>query len=149
MLGVVFGVGSVVAMLAVGLTAVSAENTHQFGSPNCALAGEVGALEAVRLTLSPAGGTGRHFMAHFGEPAAKAVVLGLGHVGRGALRTLLGLGVRTVGLDIAAGARKAAAMAHYNAPLTVGDVSELADHLADADMIINCVLCPSTAATIC
>lgn len=129
-------------MLEAGLTAFSAENTHRHGSPNCALAGEVGALEAVRLTLSPAGGTGRHFMAHFGEPAAKAVVLGLGHVGRGALRTLLGLGVRTVGLDIDAGARKAAAMDHYNAPLTVGDVSELADHLADADMIINCVLWP-------
>jgi alanine dehydrogenase len=128
-------------MLEAGLTAFSAENTHRHGSPNCALAGE-SALEAVRLTLAPAGGTGRHFMAHFGEPAAKAVVLGLGHVGRGALRTLLGLGVRTVGLDIDAGARKAAAMDHYNAPLTVGDVSELADHLADADMIINCVLWP-------
>ncbi|MCK9239086.1 NAD(P)-dependent oxidoreductase [Desulfocurvus sp.] len=129
-------------MLEVGLTAFSAENTHRHGSPNCALAGEVGALEAVRLTLSPAGGTGRHFMAHFGEPAAKAVVLGLGHVGRGALRTLLGLGVRTVGLDIDPGARKAAALDHHKDPLTVGDIGELGEHLADADMIINCVLWP-------
>lgn len=126
--------------LEVGLAAVSAENTHQFGSPNCALAGEVGALEAVRLCLAPHNGTGRHFMGHFGEAPLKAVVLGLGNVGRGALRVLLGLGVEVVALDVFAGARRAAQLDWHDRRLLVDDVSALPDHLATADVVINCVL---------
>jgi alanine dehydrogenase len=130
--------------LSVGLTAVAAENTHRFGSPNCALAGELGAFEAVRLCLAPYGGTGRHFMSHFGEDSLKAVVLGLGNVGRGALRTLLSLGCRVVGLDIFEGARKAAAMDWHDRRLTVGDLPELENHLEDLDVLVNCVLWPKS-----
>ena len=129
-------------LLSAGLVAVSAENTHPFGSPNCALAGEVGAFEGVRLCLAPQGGVGRHFMSHFGEPALTAVVIGLGHVGRGCLRTLLGLGARVVGLDISAGARKAARMDWYKENLIIDDVSALEQHLYSADLILNCVLWP-------
>lgn len=130
------------ALLAAGLTAFSAENTHQFGSPNCALAGEVGALEAVRLTLAPYGGTGRHFMRHFGAEAALAVVVGLGNVGRGALRTLVGLGVRVAALDVWEGARKAVRMDYYDKNVVVDDVSALESYVYDADMVVNCVLWP-------
>lgn len=129
-------------LLEAGVTAISAENTHPFGSPNCALAGEVGAFEGIRLCLAPHGGTGRHFMGHFGEAPLTALVIGLGHVGRGALRTLLGLGARAVGLDISPGARKAAAMDWYRHPLTVDDVGALEQYLYDADLILNCVLWP-------
>ena len=129
-------------LLEAGTTGISAENTHPFGSPNCALAGEVGAFEGVRLCLAPQGGTGRHFMAHFGEDSLKAVVIGLGHVGRGALRTLLTLGCRVVGLDINPGARKAAKMDWSKEQLVVDDVNALEKHMYDADMIINCVLWP-------
>ena len=128
--------------LQVGLTAISAENTHSFGSPNCVLAGEVGALEAVRLCLATYGGTGRHFMGHFGEPALKALVLGLGNVGRGAVRTLLGLGATVIGLDVFEGARKAAALDWHDRNLLVGDVAELECHLEDVDAVVNCVLWP-------
>ena len=131
------------ALLQAGTTAISAENTHPFGSPNCPLAGEVGAFEGVRLCLAPQGGTGRHFMAHFGEEALKAVVIGLGHVGRGCLRTLLGLGTRVVGLDISPAARKAARMDWYKeASLVVDDVSALENYVYDADLVLNCVLWP-------
>ncbi len=129
-------------LLKAGTTAVAAENTHPFGSPNCALAGEVGAFEGVRLCLAPQGGTGRHFMAHFGEDSLKAVVIGLGHVGRGCLRTLFGLGVRVVGLDIAPGARKAAKMDWYQQPFVVDDIASLENHIYDADLVLNCVLWP-------
>ncbi|MCR9214203.1 MAG: alanine dehydrogenase [Proteobacteria bacterium] len=129
-------------LLDVGLTAIAAEDTHQFGSPNCPLAGEVGAFAGVQLSLAQNGGTGRHFMAHFGAPTAKAIVIGLGHVGRGALRTLLSLGVDVVGLDINPGARKQAALDWHQANLTVGDIPDLEDHLTDADMIFNCVMWP-------
>ncbi|WP_373087965.1 alanine dehydrogenase [Sneathiella sp.] len=129
-------------LMKVGLIAISAEDTHQFGSPNCPLAGEVGAFEGVRLSLATHGGTGRHFMAHFGAPAAKAIVLGLGHVGRGALRTLISLGVEVVGLDISPGARKQAELDWHNTSFRAAPITDLADHLADADMIFNCVMWP-------
>ena len=75
-------------MLEVGLTAIAAEETHPYGSPNSALAGEVGAFEGLRLVFAPHGGSGRHFLNHYGAPAAEALVIGLGGVGQGALRTL-------------------------------------------------------------
>lgn len=129
-------------LLEVGLAAVSAENTHRFGSPNCPLAGEVGALEAIRLCMAPYGGTGRHFMAHFGEEALKALVLGLGNVGRGALRVLLGLGASVVGLDVFEGARRNALLDWHGGNLTVDDISALPRYLPEADVVINCVLWP-------
>ncbi|USG61182.1 hypothetical protein NBZ79_18660 [Sneathiella marina] len=129
-------------LLKVGLTAIAAEDTHQFGSPNCPLAGEVGAFEGVRLSLAHHGGTGRHFMSHFGAPVSKAIVLGLGHVGRGALRTLLSLGVEVVGLDINPGARKQASLDWHNAHFRADDIANLHDYLGAADMIFNCVMWP-------
>lgn len=129
-------------MLEVGLSAISAENTHEKGSPNCPLAGEIGALEGVRLCLAPHGGTGRHFMPHFGAPALKAVVLGLGMVGQGALRTLIGLRASVVGLDISERARFHTQLQYSDADFRAADISTLPDHLADADLIVNCVLWP-------
>ena len=127
-------------LLEVGLTAIAAEDTHQWGSPNCPLAGEIGALEGVRLVLASHGGSGRHFMSHFGADPARAIVIGLGGVGRGALRTLLGLGLSVVGLDISAVARKEAALTWHDRALQVDHVDALPRYLADADLICNCVL---------
>jgi alanine dehydrogenase len=129
-------------LLKVGLAAISAENTHRFGSPNCPLAGEVGALEGVRLCMAPYGGTGRHFMAHFGEGSLKALVLGLGNVGRGALRVLLSLGASVVGLDVFEGARRNAILDWHGGNLTVDDISTLPQYLPEVDVVINCVLWP-------
>ncbi len=127
-------------LLEVGLVAIAAEETHEFGSPNSVLAGEIGALEGVRLVLAPHGGTGRHFMGHFGAPAAKALVLGLGGVGRGALRTLLGLGLSAVGLDVSRGARREAMFTWHKQDFRAFDISELPAHLEEADLVVNCVL---------
>jgi len=129
-------------MLSVGLTAIAAEDTHQYGSPNCPLAGEVGAFEGVRLCLSPHGGSGRHFMPHFGAPALKAVVLGLGAVGSGALRTLLRLGCSVTGLDINQASRMSAEVNWAGSDFTTANTDALPGLLADTDLFINCVLWP-------
>ena len=129
-------------MLAVGLTAIAAEETHPFGSPNSALAGEVGAFEGLRLVFAPHGGSGRHFLNHYGAPPAEAIVIGLGGVGQGALRTLLKLGVRVRAFDIDPGARRRTLMQWEDSPLAVFDISELGNHLELADVIFNCVLWP-------
>lgn len=127
-------------LIEVGLTAIAAEDTHEFGSPNSVLAGEIGALEGVRLVLAPHGGTGRHFMAHFGAPAATALVFGLGGVGRGALRTLLGLGMSVIAFDVSPGARREAQLVWHKHRFRALDISEVGAHLADADLLVNCVL---------
>jgi alanine dehydrogenase len=79
-------------------------------------------------------------MGHFGAAPARAVVLGLGRVGRGALRTLLGLGLSVVGLDVHADARRTAALDWCRADFRADDIANLAEHLPDADMVFNCVL---------
>jgi alanine dehydrogenase len=131
-------------LLEVGLVAIAAEETHPFGSPNSVLAGEIGALEAVRLLMAPHGGTGRHFMAHFGAPAAKALVLGLGGVGRGALRTLLGLGLSVFAFDVSAHARRESEFTWCKQDFTALPVEAFAQHLPTADMVVNCVLWDKT-----
>jgi alanine dehydrogenase len=127
-------------LLEVGLVAIAAEETHEYGSPNSVLAGEVGAFEGVRLVLAPHGGTGRHFMRHFGAAPAFAVVIGLGGVGRGALRTLLGLGLTVVGLDISAAAQKEAALTWYDRGFSADTIERLSEYLGQADLVVNCVL---------
>lgn len=127
-------------LLEAKLIAIAAEDTHELGSPNSVLAGEVGALEGARLVLSPHGGSGRHFMPHFGAPATRAVVLGLGGVGRGALRTLLGLGIAVVGLDVNAAARRDAQLQWCRSDFIADHIDALALYLKEADLVLNCVL---------
>lgn len=129
-------------LLAKKVASISAEDTHEDGSPNCPLAGEIGAFEGIRLCMAPHKGTGRHFMEHFGAPPLKAVVIGLGAVGQGALRTLLRLGCSVVGLDIVSRARKSTELTWASYNYRSDDVSNLRQHLGDADLIVNCVLWP-------
>jgi alanine dehydrogenase len=127
-------------LLEVGLIAIAAEDTHAAGSPNSPLAGEVGALEGVRLCLAPHGGGGRHFMPHYGAPALKALVIGLGGVGQGALRTLTRLGASVVAFDIASAARQRTELTFAGCDLATEDVTALPGHLPEADLVVNCVL---------
>ena len=124
------------------IASVSAEDTHEDGSPNCPLAGEIGAFEGVRMCMAPHNGTGRHFMEHFGAPALKAVVIGLGAVGQGCLRTLLRLGCSVTGLDIVSRTQKSTALTWASFDYKSDDVANLSTHLPDADLIVNCVMWP-------
>ena len=126
------------------LTAIAAEEIHQYGSPNCPLAGEIGALEGLRLTLASHGGTGRHFFSHYGAPATTAIVIGLGGVGRGALRTLLSLGVKVRGFDNYPGTLFKSELDWPQDNFSTHSLSELESLLPDADMIVNCVLWDKT-----
>lgn len=126
------------------LTAISAEEIHQYGSPNCPLAGEIGALEGLRLTFACHGGSGNHFLPHYGAPTCKAIVIGLGGVGRGALRTLLSLGVEVLGFDSFAGALFKTKLDWPTQKFSTHSLDELEALLPQADMIVNCVLWDKT-----
>ncbi|MGD9637548.1 MAG: alanine dehydrogenase [Alphaproteobacteria bacterium] len=121
------------------LTAISAEETHEFGSPNCTLAGEVGAFEGIALTLANRGGCGRHFMRHFGAKPTRVVVIGLGAVGQGALRTTLNLGCSVRGFNLSFFPCKQANLTWHKYDFKALGMDKLHDYLFDCDVIINCV----------
>lgn len=126
------------------VTSIAAEEIHQYGSPNCPLAGEIGALEGLRLSLACHGGSGHHFFGHFDAPASRAIVIGLGGVGQGVLRTLLGLGVRVMGFDSYPGTLFKTKLNWPCDHFSVHDLNELGTVLPDADMVFNCVLWDKT-----
>ena len=129
-------------LLEIGLTAIAAEETHANGSPNSVLAGEIGAFEGIRLCLAPHGGPGRHFTPRYGAPALKAVVIGLGMAGAGALNTLFGLGASVIGLDVDEDARSRSQLKWAGTDFTAGDIDALAGCLPEVDLLVNCVLWP-------
>ena len=124
------------------LVAIAAEDCHEFGSPNCALAGEVGAFEGIRLCFAPHGGSGRHFYGHFGSSPIKAAVIGLGNVGRGALRVLLSLGIDVVGYDISDGIRYRTEQDWDHRNFSTRHINDFATDMVEYDLIVNCVLWP-------
>ena len=123
-------------------TAIAAEDTHQFGSPNCALAGEIGAFEGIRLCFAYNGGTGRHFYPHFGSPAMKVAVIGLGNVGRGTLRVLLSLGCDVTGFDISDGIIYRTEQDWDSRNFTATKIDNFSSQLPEFDLVINCVIWP-------
>jgi alanine dehydrogenase len=72
----------------------------------------------------------------------KAVVIGLGNVGRGAVRTLLGLGCEVVGLDISWGARYRAEQDYVGRRFRTAELEALPELVGTVDMVVNCVLWP-------
>ncbi len=126
-------------LLATGTTAIAAEHAHPHHPGNSPIAGELGALEGLRLLFRPHGGNGRHFMRHAGARSARALVIGLGLAGRGALRVLLNLGVAVTGIDEdpAAAARAATDWSHRD--FAAAGVEALPGLLATTDLVINCV----------
>jgi alanine dehydrogenase len=126
-------------LLEVGLTGLSAEEMHRYGTPNSPLAGEVGAFEGLRLCFAPHGGSGRHFVGHYGSAPVTAVVVGLGGAGLGAARVLCRLGCRVIGLDQDAGARYRAELALAHEGLETAAIDALPGLFGDFDLLVNCV----------
>ncbi len=126
-------------LLSTGTTAIAAEHAHPHHPGNSPIAGELGALEGLHLLFRPHGGNGRHFMRHHGARAARALVIGLGQAGRGALRVLLNLGVAATGIDEDPAALARAATEWANRDFTPAPPADLAALLPQADLVINCV----------
>ncbi len=126
-------------LLAAGTTAIAAEHAHPHHPGNSPIAGELGALEGLHLLFRPHGGNGRHFMRHAGMQGARALVMGLGLAGRGALRVLLNLGVGVTGIDEDEAALARALSDWSNRDFATAPPAALPDLLGQADLVINCV----------
>lgn len=76
------------ALLKNKVIAFTAEDTHRYGSPNCEVAGKLGALMGVQYLLNSNGGRGQLISGIGGAPGANAIVLGAGIVGKGSIEIL-------------------------------------------------------------
>jgi len=120
--------------------AFSAEDSHRYGSPNCEAAGKQGALFGLESMLTINGGKGRFVGGFAGSPRMRALILGAGAVGQGALEILYALGADCTVMDINTGVLRML-LAKYNSHINTAlcNKEAIATRLPSTDMVLNCV----------
>ena len=93
--------------------AITAEDSHRYGSPNCEAAGKQGALFGLESMLTINGGKGKFVGGFAGAPGKNVVIMGGGLVGQGAVSVLHALGANVTVMDFVPGLLRALS-AQYN-----------------------------------
>ncbi len=131
------------ALLKSKCIAFTAEDTHRYGSPNCEVAGKLGALMGVYNLLSINGGSGKLICGIGGSPGASALIIGAGIVGKNATEILASLGARVTLMDINVGIlRDCQNIFPKNVQTAFSNSANIRKVLPDIDLIINCVKWP-------
>lgn len=131
------------ALLAKKAISFSAEDTHRYGSPNCEVAGKLGALMGAFSLLSINGGSGKLVCGIGGAPGANVIVLGAGIVGKGATEILAALGAKITLMDINIGVlRQCESLFPKNVHTAISSQYNIKNLLPNTDMVINCVKWP-------
>ncbi|MBQ2933329.1 MAG: alanine dehydrogenase [Clostridia bacterium] len=123
--------------------ALTAEDSHRYGSPNCEAAGKQGALFGLESMLTINGGKGKFVGGFAGAPGMNVLILGGGVVGQGALSVLYALGAKVTVMDINVGVLRMISD-RYNQKIDtmVCTKEAIAALLPQTDMVINCVKWP-------
>ncbi len=123
--------------------AITAEDSHRYGSPNCEAAGKQGALFGLESMLSINGGKGKFVGGFAGAPGMNVVILGGGLVGQSALSVLYALGANVTVMDINVGLLRQLSDKYNNKINTmVCNQATIKSVLPQTDMILNCVKWP-------
>jgi len=123
--------------------AITAEDSHRYGSPNCEAAGKQGALFGLESMLTINGGKGKFVGGFAGAPAMNVLILGGGVVGRGALAVLQALGAKCTVMDIVPGLLRDLEYEYKHQINTAYCTQEaIAELLPNTDMVLNCVKWP-------
>ena len=131
------------AILKSGCIALTAEDSHRYGSPNCEAAGKQGALFGLESMLNINGGKGKFVGGFAGAPGMNVLILGGGIVGQGALSVLYALGAKVTVMDINAGVLRMLSDRYNQKIDTMFCTKEaIAAILPQTDMVINCVKWP-------
>lgn len=131
------------ALLDKKVIAFTAEDTHRYGSPNCEVAGKLGALMGVNHLLSIHGGSGQLICGIGGAPGAKVLVLGAGIVGKAAVEIVSSLGAQVTLMDINIGTlRQCEEIFSKNVSTAFSNQSNIKKLLPQTDLVINCVKWP-------
>ncbi len=134
------------ALLEKKVIAITAEDSHRYGSPNCEAAGKAGAFMGLWAMLSTNGGCGKFVSGLGAAPGIKAVVCGLGTVGKAAVEVLYSMGAWVSAADINIGVLREVSSKYEGKVNTfVSNRYNLAKEIADADLVINCVRWPKNA----
>ena len=123
--------------------AITAEDSHRYGSPNCEAAGKQGALFGLESMLTINGGKGKFVGGFAGAPGMNVLILGGGVVGQGALSVLHALGANVTVMDINVGLLRTLGD-RYNQKINtmVCTKEAITDILPQTDMVLNCVKWP-------
>lgn len=131
------------ALIEKKVIAFTAEDTHRYGSPNCEVAGKLGALMGANYLLNSNGGMGKLICGIGGAPGANAIVLGGGISGSGAVQILSSLGAQVTLMDINIGVlRDADKIYPKNVSTMFSNQANIKSLLPNTDLIINCVKWP-------
>lgn len=123
--------------------AITAEDCHRYGSPNCEAAGKQGALFGLESMLSIHGGKGKFVSGLGGAPAMEVLILGGGTVGQAALSVLYALGARVTVMDINIGLLRTLKRQYSERIDTLLCTKDnIAALLPRTDMVLNCVKWP-------
>lgn len=130
-------------MLNKKLIGFAAEDTHRYGSPNCEVAGKLGAMMGVMCLTTMFGGSGKLVGGIGGAPGINALVLGAGIVGKGAADVLASLGAIVTLMDVNVGVlRHCSEILPKNVHTAFSNQKNIADLLPTTDLVINCVKWP-------
>lgn len=130
-------------MLDKKIVGFAAEDTHRFGSPNCEVAGKLGALMGTLCLTTMYGGSGKLVSGIGGAPGISAIVLGAGIVGKAATDVLASLGARVTLMDINVGVlRQCGQIFPKNVSTAFSNKQNIKDLLPATDLVVNCVKWP-------
>ena len=123
--------------------AITAEDSHRYGSPNCEAAGKQGALFGLESMLTINGGKGKFVGGFAGAPGMNVLILGGGIVGQGALSILYALGANCTVMDINMGLLRSL-LDRYGGSIStmLCNKENIAALLPSTDMVINAVKWP-------
>lgn len=134
------------ALLKKKVIAITAEDSHRFGSPNCEAAGKAGAFMGLWSMMTMNQGCGKFASGLAGAPGVSAVVCGCGIVGKAAIEVLYNMGANVTVADIDIGVlRTASEQYHGKVNTMVSNRFNLRKILPDTDLFINCVRWPKNA----
>jgi alanine dehydrogenase len=141
------------ALVAAGITAVAYETVQTpdralpLLAPMSEVAGRLSIVAGAHALLRAGGGRGMLLGGVPGTPKARVVVIGGGVAGEHAAANALGLGAAVTVVDISL-PRLAALEARFEGAISTRASTryEIADQLADADLVIGSVLIPGAAA---
>ena len=134
------------AMLEKKVIAITAEDSHRHGSPNCEAAGKVGAFMGLWSMMTMNEGSGKFANGLAGAPGVKALICGCGMVGKAAVETLVNMGAQVTVADVDLGILREIG-SKYNGKIStiVSNRPNLEDILPQTDMVINSVRWPKDA----
>jgi alanine dehydrogenase len=139
------------ALLDTGVHAYAFETFTQRGAlpllaPMSEVAGRAAAMVGATSLSSASGGSGTLMGGAAGVPPAKALVIGLGVAGTMAARGARGLGAHVVGVDVDLDRLYEHRMAGTVDATLVSQPELIAEHVADADLVIGAALVPGARA---